>query len=289
MAEEVRRGERVVAIDEEAVLIAPWASRLPFQLMLAPRTPAAPVRAGRPVGSLTAARRALPARPPPRVEPTAEHVGPDRPSWSRGLLLADRRAATSHPPRGTRALDGAEPQHRLPRAGGGRPAGGLRGAPTATLARVDGARGTLRAPLRRRAPTGGPSGRTLGGAPGTGAAGGRPRPRGRAARPRGAGADPLVPRPHLARTDLRPRHRPYCRRVRAVRVRPLPTGRGGRGAAGVLRLGRLHRPDRGGQPAVAAGPVRRGDRTLARRAGGGRRDDPYLGASAGVRGARGDR
>jgi UDPglucose--hexose-1-phosphate uridylyltransferase len=41
VAEEVRRRERVVAIDEEAVLLAPWASRLPFQLMLAPRTPRA--------------------------------------------------------------------------------------------------------------------------------------------------------------------------------------------------------------------------------------------------------
>jgi UDPglucose--hexose-1-phosphate uridylyltransferase len=41
VAEEVRRGERVVAIDEEAVLLAPFASRLPFQLMLAPRKPRA--------------------------------------------------------------------------------------------------------------------------------------------------------------------------------------------------------------------------------------------------------
>jgi UDPglucose--hexose-1-phosphate uridylyltransferase len=41
VAEEVRRRERVVAIDEEAVLMAPYASRLPFQLMLAPRTPRA--------------------------------------------------------------------------------------------------------------------------------------------------------------------------------------------------------------------------------------------------------
>jgi len=41
IAEEVRRGERVVAIDEEAVLIAPFASRLPFQMMLAPRSPRA--------------------------------------------------------------------------------------------------------------------------------------------------------------------------------------------------------------------------------------------------------
>ena len=39
VAEEVRLRERVVAIDEEAVLMAPYASRLPFQLMLAPRRP----------------------------------------------------------------------------------------------------------------------------------------------------------------------------------------------------------------------------------------------------------
>ncbi|HXC46135.1 MAG TPA: DUF4921 family protein [Solirubrobacteraceae bacterium] len=39
VAEEVRRGERIVAIDEEAVLMAPYGSRLPFQLMLAPRAP----------------------------------------------------------------------------------------------------------------------------------------------------------------------------------------------------------------------------------------------------------
>jgi UDPglucose--hexose-1-phosphate uridylyltransferase len=41
VAEEVRRGERIVAIDDEAVLMAPFASRLPFQLMLAPRRPRA--------------------------------------------------------------------------------------------------------------------------------------------------------------------------------------------------------------------------------------------------------
>ncbi len=39
VAEEVRLRERIVAIDEDAVLIAPYASRLPFQLMLAPRRP----------------------------------------------------------------------------------------------------------------------------------------------------------------------------------------------------------------------------------------------------------
>jgi UDPglucose--hexose-1-phosphate uridylyltransferase len=39
VAEEVRLRERIVAIDEDAVLLAPFASRLPFQLMLAPRRP----------------------------------------------------------------------------------------------------------------------------------------------------------------------------------------------------------------------------------------------------------
>jgi UDPglucose--hexose-1-phosphate uridylyltransferase len=37
--EEVRRRERLVAVDNEAVLLAPYASRLPFQLMLVPRRP----------------------------------------------------------------------------------------------------------------------------------------------------------------------------------------------------------------------------------------------------------
>ena len=37
LVEEVRRGERLVAIDEEAALICPWASRSPFELRLVPR------------------------------------------------------------------------------------------------------------------------------------------------------------------------------------------------------------------------------------------------------------
>jgi UDPglucose--hexose-1-phosphate uridylyltransferase len=51
VAEEVRRGERIVAIDDEAVLLAPFASRLPFQLMLAPRTPRARFEAPGPSGA----------------------------------------------------------------------------------------------------------------------------------------------------------------------------------------------------------------------------------------------
>jgi UDPglucose--hexose-1-phosphate uridylyltransferase len=39
--EEVRRRERIVAIDNEAVALAPFAARVPFHMMLAPRTPVA--------------------------------------------------------------------------------------------------------------------------------------------------------------------------------------------------------------------------------------------------------
>jgi UDPglucose--hexose-1-phosphate uridylyltransferase len=39
VAEEVRLRERLVAVDDEAVLLAPYGARLPYQLMLAPRRP----------------------------------------------------------------------------------------------------------------------------------------------------------------------------------------------------------------------------------------------------------
>ena len=39
LAEEVRRRDRLVAIDEEAALLCPWASRSPFELRVVPRRP----------------------------------------------------------------------------------------------------------------------------------------------------------------------------------------------------------------------------------------------------------
>lgn len=39
LQEEVRKRERIVAIDSEAVVMCPFASQVPFQLMLVPRTP----------------------------------------------------------------------------------------------------------------------------------------------------------------------------------------------------------------------------------------------------------
>jgi UDPglucose--hexose-1-phosphate uridylyltransferase len=70
VAEEVRRGERVVAIDDEAVLLAPFASRLPFQLMLAPRVPRPRFEEDGPTGAallhdgLRRLQRRLGANPP---------------------------------------------------------------------------------------------------------------------------------------------------------------------------------------------------------------------------------
>jgi UDPglucose--hexose-1-phosphate uridylyltransferase len=40
VTEEVRRRERLVAVDDDAVLVAPWASRGPFELRVIPRRPA---------------------------------------------------------------------------------------------------------------------------------------------------------------------------------------------------------------------------------------------------------
>ena len=49
--EEVRRRERIVAIDDDAVLIAPYGSRSPFQLMVAPRRPRARFEEEGPTGA----------------------------------------------------------------------------------------------------------------------------------------------------------------------------------------------------------------------------------------------
>ena len=51
VANEIRAGSRVIAVDDEAVLIAPYAARVPFQLMLVPRQPAAQFEAEGPLGA----------------------------------------------------------------------------------------------------------------------------------------------------------------------------------------------------------------------------------------------
>jgi UDPglucose--hexose-1-phosphate uridylyltransferase len=49
--EEVRRRERIVAVDDEAVLMAPYGARLPYQLLLAPRRPRARFEEDGPLGA----------------------------------------------------------------------------------------------------------------------------------------------------------------------------------------------------------------------------------------------
>ena len=63
-SEEVRRRERLVAIDDDALLICPWASRSPFELRIVPRNPAASFERDGEVGlgMLRIALRALEAR-----------------------------------------------------------------------------------------------------------------------------------------------------------------------------------------------------------------------------------
>jgi UDPglucose--hexose-1-phosphate uridylyltransferase len=63
-SEEVRRKERLVAIDDDALLICPWASRSPFELRIVPRTPAPRFEQDGEVGvgMLRTALRALEAR-----------------------------------------------------------------------------------------------------------------------------------------------------------------------------------------------------------------------------------
>jgi UDPglucose--hexose-1-phosphate uridylyltransferase len=68
--EEVRQRERIVAIDEESVLMAPYGARVPFQLMIAPRTPRprfedeGPTGAAMLHGALSRLSRRLGANPP---------------------------------------------------------------------------------------------------------------------------------------------------------------------------------------------------------------------------------
>ena len=58
LQEEVRRRERVVAVDDHAVLLAPFASRMPYELQLVPRRHDAELRGRRPGGAATCCARA---------------------------------------------------------------------------------------------------------------------------------------------------------------------------------------------------------------------------------------
>jgi UDPglucose--hexose-1-phosphate uridylyltransferase len=85
--EEVRRRERIVAIDDEAVLLSPYAARLPFQLMLAPRRPRACFEDEGPTGAallhdaLKRLERRLGASPPLNLWVRSAPRGAEHWSW----------------------------------------------------------------------------------------------------------------------------------------------------------------------------------------------------------------
>jgi UDPglucose--hexose-1-phosphate uridylyltransferase len=92
VAEEVRLGERIVAIDDDAVLMAPYASRLPYQLMLAPRTPRPQFEDGGPSGAallyegLRRLARQLGSSPPLNLWVRTAPRGTDRFCWRIDVL-----------------------------------------------------------------------------------------------------------------------------------------------------------------------------------------------------------
>jgi UDPglucose--hexose-1-phosphate uridylyltransferase len=85
--EEVRRRERIVAIDDEAVALAPYGSRLPYQLMIAPRRPRARFEDDGPTGArllhdvLGRLARKLGANPPLNLWVRTAPRGADHFCW----------------------------------------------------------------------------------------------------------------------------------------------------------------------------------------------------------------
>jgi UDPglucose--hexose-1-phosphate uridylyltransferase len=92
LQEEVRRRERIVAIDREAVAIAPFASRVPFQVQIVPRRPRARFEDDGPLGAallhdvIARLGRALGALPPLNLWVRTAPAGAEYFCWRIDLL-----------------------------------------------------------------------------------------------------------------------------------------------------------------------------------------------------------
>lgn len=95
LQEEVRRGERIVAIDDEVVLLAPWASRSAYALTLLPRTSAlryedqpTPLGAAMLHRALAALRARFGEVPPLNLSVRTAVQGAERTCWRIELIPA---------------------------------------------------------------------------------------------------------------------------------------------------------------------------------------------------------
>ena len=110
--QEVRERERIVAIDEEAVLIAAYGGRVPYQLLLAPRMPRprfeddGPLCAAMLHDALGRLARRLGASPPLNLWVRTAPQGADHFCWRIDILPA------ADPSRRARARSGRQPEHR---------------------------------------------------------------------------------------------------------------------------------------------------------------------------------
>jgi len=92
VAEEVRQRTRLVAVDDEAVLLAPFASRQPYQLLLAPRRPRPRFEDDGPLGAallhdgLNRLRRALGGVPPLNLWVRTAPLGAEHFCWHIDVL-----------------------------------------------------------------------------------------------------------------------------------------------------------------------------------------------------------
>jgi UDPglucose--hexose-1-phosphate uridylyltransferase len=90
--EEVRKGERIVAIDDDVVLMAPYGAQVPYQLLMAPRRPRARFEDDGPTGAamlhaaLNRLARRLGAHPPLNLWVRTAPAGAEQFSWRIDIL-----------------------------------------------------------------------------------------------------------------------------------------------------------------------------------------------------------
>ena len=212
--EEVRRRERIVAIDDEAVALCPFAARVPFHLQIVPRRPARALRGRRPARRRACCTRrsrgsgaALGGLPPLNMWVRTAPRGAERFCWR--IELLPRLAQLAGLEIGTGVhLNVLAPEDAARAAARREPVAFRRrhaARPTASPA--------CSPPSRRRSrcPTGAGPRRSASSSP----------PRRRTGSRSRSADDRLVPRPHLGRAHLRARHGAGRRRRRGVRLRLL--------------------------------------------------------------------